>query len=398
LPVTFFLGCGFAAKYLEGGGNFSVPLQWILGLRRLKLDAIWLELLPSEGNARDDQSKIDNFQRQLCAHGLAGRYCLLYQNPANDAHDLEQLRCVGLSKRQLLDRLAGPNSLLNLSYSIHPPLLLRFERRIFCDLDPSEIFYWMTKLEMGQSFHHEFWTIGLNVHGRDCRLPKTVVAAVPAAQATRLPLQMIQWKTFYPLVDTKLFRPQPRPRVPKFTTIGQWYWGGNVEVDGKFPDLSKKFAFQPYADLPSRVPQARFELAMNIGSDEQERARLAKHGWDVIDPHRVARTPTKYRRYIASALAEFTPIKGVDVAWRTGWLSDRAAAFLGSGRPVITEDTGAGKYLPPESGFHFVRGADEAVAAVDKVMADWPRQSRQARRCAIDLFDSPKNLRRILDL
>jgi hypothetical protein len=34
--VTIFLGCGFAAKYREGGGNFSVPLQWMLGLRRLK--------------------------------------------------------------------------------------------------------------------------------------------------------------------------------------------------------------------------------------------------------------------------------------------------------------------------------------------------------------------------
>ena len=39
--MTIFLGCGFAAKYREGGGNFSVPLQWMLGLRRLKLDAIW---------------------------------------------------------------------------------------------------------------------------------------------------------------------------------------------------------------------------------------------------------------------------------------------------------------------------------------------------------------------
>ena len=69
-------------------------------------------------------------------------------------------------------RLSGPNVLLNLAYSIHPPLLLKFERRIFCDLDPSEIFYWMTKMEVGQSYHHEFWTIGLNVHGDDCRLPK----------------------------------------------------------------------------------------------------------------------------------------------------------------------------------------------------------------------------------
>jgi hypothetical protein len=413
LRVTVFLGCGFAAKYLEGGGNFSVPLQWMLGLRRLKLDAIWLEFLPGTKNSREDQAKIDNFQRQLRTHGLANHYCLLYQSPVNDVHDLETMRCVGMSKRELLDRLAGPNALLNLSYSIHPPLLLQFERRIFCDLDPSEIFYWMTKMEVGQSTHHEFWTIGLNAHGLDCRLPRTVGAAVPAAsfgsQATRpptgrtrpvasLPLQKVQWKTFYPVVDTKLIRKLPRPRVPKFTTIGQWYWSGMVEVNGEFPDLSKKFAFEKYLNLPKRVPGANFELAMNINADDPERLRLRQRGWHIVDPHQVARTPRKYRRYIANALAEFTAIKGVDVAWRTGWLSDRAASFLATGRPVITEDTGAAEYLPRENGFRFVDGAAEAEAAVREVLADWPRYSKQARRCAVEVFESAKNLRKILDL
>src|SRR5262249_37028674 len=228
--MTIFLGCGFAAKYREGGGNFSVPLQWMLGLRRLKLDAIWLELLPGTDNVLTDQSKIRSFQSQLQANGLARRYCLLYQKPAADTHELDAVSCIGISRRELLDRLTGPNFLLNLAYSIHPPLLLKFERRIFCDLDPSEIFYWMTKMEMGQSYHHEFWTIGLNVNGHDCQLPKAVVAAVPAAHATHLPLQKLAWKTFYPPVDTKFFQPRPRLRTPKFTTVGQWYWGGAVEV------------------------------------------------------------------------------------------------------------------------------------------------------------------------
>jgi hypothetical protein len=380
--VTIFLGCAFAAKYREGGGNFSVPLQWMLGLRRLKLDAIWLELLPGTDNVLTDQSKIRNFQSQLRAHGLAGRYCLLYQKPTADTHDLDSLRCVGISKRELLERLGGPNVLLNLAYSIHPPLLQKFERRIFCDLDPSEIFYWMTKMEVGQSYHHEFWTIGLNVHQDDCQLPKSGLA----------------WKTFYPLVDTKSFRPQPRPRSPKFTTVGQWYWGGAVEVAGEFPDLSKRFAFEPYLSLPARMPEARFELAMNIATEDPERERLRRLGWKVVDPHRMARTPRVYRRYLASALAEFTAIKGVDVAWRTGWVSDRAAAFLALGRPVITEDTGAKRYLPTESGFRFVRSAAEAEAAVREVLHDWSRLSKQARQGAVEVFDSVRNLRRILDL
>ena len=58
--MTVFVGCGFAAKYRENGGVLSLPLQWMLGLRRLKLDAIWLELLPATGDSRLDQVKIDN--------------------------------------------------------------------------------------------------------------------------------------------------------------------------------------------------------------------------------------------------------------------------------------------------------------------------------------------------
>jgi len=398
--VTIFLGCGFAAKYPEGGGNYSVPLQWMLGLRRLGLDAIWIELLPATPDAREDESRIRIFQRRLHEQGLKGSYCLLHQTPASDAHDLNAMRCVGLSRQELLERLDGPNTLLNLSYSLHPPFLLQFERRLFCDLDPSEIFYWMTKMEMGQSHHHEFWTIGLNAGAADCRLPEPVLAAVPAAgpasQATRLPLK---WRTFYPLVDTELFRPRPLPRGPrKFTTIGQWYWGGGVEVEGEFPDLSKKFAFEPYLDLPGRIPSATLELAMNLNHDDPEIARLRGRGWRIVSPHRVARTPASYRRYLANAAGEFTAIKGVDVAWRTGWLSDRAAAFLALGRPVITEDTGAGKYLPAESGFRFIHDLVSAEAAVNEVMADWPRFSRNARACAVELFDSAKNLRKILSL
>ena len=380
--MTIFLGCGFAAKYREGGGNFSVPLQWMLGLRRLKQDAIWLELLPATSDRVADARCIVNFQRQLRAHGLARRYCLLYQDPASQEQDLATMRCMGISQRELRARMAGPNVLLNLAYSIHPPFLLEFERRIFCDLDPSEIFYWMTKLDLGQSDHHEFWTIGLNVHGDDCRLPESALA----------------WRTFYPLADTALLRVQPRPQRPKFTTIGQWYWSGSVEVNGEFPDLSKKHAFAPYLDLPSRVPEARWELAMNLNADDPEADRLRTLGWQVASPHRVARTPAKYRHYLAGALAEFTAIKGVDVSWRTGWVSDRAAAFLSLGRPVITEETGAGRYLPQKSGMFFVGSAAEAAEAAKRVLRDWKALAREARDCAIEVFDSAKNLRKILGI
>ncbi len=295
------------------------------------------------------------------------------------------MRCIGMSRRELLERLAGPNTLLNLSYSLHPPFLLEFERRIFCDLDPSEIFFWMTKMEMGQSYHHEFWTIGLNVHAADCRLPLCPLEPLRCAKRKRIamlsastdappPGRRLQWRTFYPLADTELLQPQPRPKTAKFSTIGQWYWGGGVEVDGEFPDLSKKFAFEPYLDLPRRVPEARFELAMNLNAGRSgdraiAGARLAASFLRIASRGRRGAIDVTWR----GASGEFTAIKGVDVAWRTGWLSDRAAAFLALGRPVITEDTGARKYLPAESGFRFVSDLSEAEAAVREVLANWPR-------------------------
>jgi hypothetical protein len=101
---------------------------------------------------------------------------------------------------------------------------------------------------------------------------------------------------------------------------------------------------------------------------------------------------------MAGALGEFTAIKGVDVSWRTGWLSDRAAAFLAMGRPVVTEETGAARYLPAQSGFFFVRGVEEAQTAIRRILLDWPQASRQARACAMEIFASEKNLGRILGL
>ena len=353
----------------------------MLGLQRLGLDAIWLELLPATSDPGRNQSSVRNFQQQLNEYGLSDRYCLLLQHPANDVHDFDRMECIGLTRVKLLERLAGPNVLLNLSYSLHPPFLSQFERRIFCDLDPSEIFYWMTKMEMGQSFHHEFWTIGLNAGVDSCRLPPSP----------------LPWKTFFPLVDTLLLKPKPAPPVPKFTTVGQWYWGGGVEVDGQFPDLSKKFAFEQYLDLPRRFPHALFELAMNFNPDDPEIGRLEKRGWRVVSPHEVTPTPGAYYQYLTGAQAEFTAIKGVDVAWKTGWLSDRAAAFCALGRPVITEDTGAASHLPSNSGLIFVNGIDDAERGVRSVLSDWPTLSRQARSTAEEVFDAARNLRRILN-
>lgn len=378
---TIFLGCRFAAKYPEGAGNFSVPLQWALGLQRLKLNFIWLEVLDTSGDPKTDRNRIRNFHDRMCQYGLESNYVLLLQSVASEELSLDQMAIYGaLTMTELKARLAGPNRLLNLSYSIRPPFLMTFEHRVLCDLDPTEFAYWMQRIELGQSYHHQFWTIGLNMWGKDCEMARNG----------------LDWKTFFPLVDTELNAVAPRPKYNRFTTVGQWYWKFLLEVDGDYPDLSKGAKMQKFLTLPKMVPELELELAMNFAAGDGVSEMLASYGWKVADPHKVGRTPLAYRRYLRSALGEFTVIKGTDSLCRSGWISDRACAFMATGRPVITENAGVSMYLPKESGFFEIQDVESAAEALRYVAKDWKRLSQKARATADECFEATKTLRRIL--
>ena len=67
---------------------------------------------------------------------------------------------------------------------------------------------------------------------------------------------------------------------------------------------------------------------------------------------------------------------------RTGWFSDRTACDLAAGRPVITEDTGFGKFVPTGRGLFAFRDMDDVLAALDAIEADYDAHSRAARRAA----------------
>jgi len=382
-----FVGCGFAAKYPEGGGNFSVPLQYLMGLKRMKTEGfrgIWLEVLQESGDPKKDAHCVRTFQRRMALYGL--EYCLLLR-PAQkkegpEEHHLDQMKVFGMSAA-VLKELAPHSTVLNLSYSLKAPLVNLFGRRLLCSLDPTEVLFWMDQMEMGQSCHDEFWSVGLCMDSIDPRMPKPIVP----------------WKSYFPLVDTELLKPLPRPKVPpkpRFTTIGQWYWDGLIMIGGESRDYSKQAAFAPYLDLPKRVPEAVFELAMNLNPDDPERERLRSLGWRVVTPHNLTRTPAAYYRYIAGATAEFTAVK-LEAIMGSGWLSDRAAAFLAMGRPVVTEPTGAERFLPDVSGMLFVRSLEEAIDASKRVLKDWTPLSQAARSTAIECFDSVRNLRLLLE-
>jgi hypothetical protein len=85
------------------------------------------------------------------------------------------------------------------------------------------------------------------------------------------------------------------------------------------------------------------------------------------------------------------------VKTRSGWLSDRTACYLASGRPVLVQDTGIGKHLPTGKGLLTFTTLEEAVRGIESINADYAAHSVAARKLAEEKFAAPKVLQSILD-
>ena len=125
---------------------------------------------------------------------------------------------------------------------------------------------------------------------------------------------------------------------------------------------------------------------------------LRANGWQLLDPGRVAGTPSTYREFIQGSWAELGVAKSGYVLSRCGWFSDRSACYLASGRPVIAQETGFSRHLPTGMGLFSFRNADDVLAALAKIREDYPAQARAARSMAETYFASDKVLGRLLGM
>jgi glycosyltransferase involved in cell wall biosynthesis len=96
--------------------------------------------------------------------------------------------------------------------------------------------------------------------------------------------------------------------------------------------------------------------------------------------------------YIRSSLGEFTVSKEQYVHSCSGWFSDRSVCYLASGRPVITQETGFSNIVPTGEGLFAYATEEEALASIEHVAADYPRQSRAAYEIAREFFSAEKVL------
>jgi glycosyltransferase involved in cell wall biosynthesis len=178
-----------------------------------------------------------------------------------------------------------------------------------------------------------------------------------------------------------------------FTSVGSWRGPfGPLEHEGETLGL-RVHEFRRFAELPRSV-EARFEVALDIdAADGDDRVRLERGGWRVVDPLTELGDFASYGSYLRGSAAEIGIAKHLYVATRGGWFSDRSAAYLASGKPVVAQDTGFGAALPTGRGLLSFADPDSAAAAVEEVAARPREHARAARRLAEEYLDA----RRVLD-
>ena len=175
------------------------------------------------------------------------------------------------------------------------------------------------------------------------------------------------------------------PLDGSFTTVMQWDSYRALESGGRRFGM-KSDSFRRYLDLPGRTGEP-FEIAVGGATAD---GVLSPHGWTVRQPIKLLPDLPAYQRFLERSKAEFTVAKHGYTAARSGWFSDRSAAYLASGRPVVTEETGFSDFLPVGDGLLAFESVDEAVACVLDVGARYEHHCRAARAIAEEYSIQPK--------
>jgi hypothetical protein len=378
--LRIVLANGSLAQYPEGGGHWTVFLQYLFGLDALGHDVFWLELLESTGKTRD-QRLIRTFLNRFGRYGFSQRCALLLLDGDLSAATLECAEAYGMGKSSLKDIMVSADLVWNFCCTLRQPLLSIFKRRALIDLDPGIVQVPALARDMALFDHEIFLTTGSKMGDPDCQVP--TLGRV--------------WHCFMPFVYLPNWQAAPDPgEAAPFSSITQWTWD-EIWYEERVLDASKRRAFMRYLDIPQRAARP-FELAANIHPKDRtgDRELMLQMGWKLVNPHRVARSPATYRNYIKRSRAEFSCPKPIYRELRTGWFSDRSASYLASARPVLAEDTGFSQHLPTGHGLLCFNNLEEAVAAAAEIDRNYPQHMRAARELAEEYLSSEKWLRSML--
>lgn len=363
------------------GGLAWHHLQYVLGLRDLGHDVHFVEdsddypscYDPARGVVDTDPTYGLHFaERTFERLGLGERWCYF------DAHTNTWMGPLASRVRQVCE---SAELLLNLS-GVNPlrSWLAEVPRRAFVDTDPA--FTQIRHLTDSHTralaaAHNSFFTFAENIARDDCLVPADGFAWQP----TRQPVQLDAWTV------------TPGQRGGSWTTVMQWDSYRALEYEGGRYGM-KSDSFELFVDLPARAARL-FEIA--LGSESAPRDLLRAKGWRLLDPLEVTRDPWSYQEFIRGSKAEWSVAKHGYVASLSGWFSERSAAYLASGRPVLTQQTGFSDWLTTGAGLLAFETMEEALAGMEEIDVAYEHHCRAARELAEAFFDARKVLTHLIE-
>jgi len=380
-PREPVLVLGIVGQYPMAGVAWQA-MHYLLGLRRLGWDVFYVEdsgaapYDPRTGGRTDD-----------CAYAVAYVADVMRRIDCAERwvyFDMARNRTHGLSRSRLDELYRTAAAIVNLCGATAPRAKHRQGARLlYVETDPV---YEQLRIANGEeasvgflASHDVLFTYGENLGAADCPVPLARFAWHP----TRPPVVVEQWP----------FRPDPA--TSSFTSIASWEnKGKDITFGGVTYQWSKHTNFLRFLDLPRHTPQ-RFCLAMDP-ADAAVEARLRTAGWELTDPRPISGDIGAYRDFIAGSRGEFTVAKDIYVRPKSGWFSDRSVCYLAAGKPVVTQDTGFGKFVPTGEGLLAFSTREEAVDALARINADYAAHCAAARRVAAEHFAADHVLARML--
>ncbi|MCE9610784.1 MAG: hypothetical protein K8R23_11375 [Chthoniobacter sp.] len=310
----------------------------------------------------------------MTGFGLGGRAALLLAGTEET---------VGLTHAELRAIAQRTDVLINISGMLTAPALLEpIRTRVYLDLDPAFIQIWHAAygIDMRFAAHTHFVTVGLSIGSAECPVPTCGLPWITTLQ----PVVLAEWPVAGEITRSA------------FTTIGNWRGYGSVEFQGEHYG-QKAHSLRQFLSLPNLCSET-FTPALAIHPEEKkDLAALAGNGWQVLDPGEIADTPDAYRSFIQGSKGELGIAKTGYANSHCGWFSDRSVCYLASGRPVIAQETGFGRYLPCGEGLFAFSTETEVCAAISEINADYARHRRAARAIAEENFESGRVLKRLLE-
>ncbi len=377
--------------YLPIPGVVYQVLHYLIALRRLGYDVYyveesdrWLYDMETHDVSTDGTRNVGAVAAVFEAHGFEGRWAFRGHYAADGNP------CYGMTGAQI-DRLyRRADALLNVTGQLLREEQLACRRRTYIESDP---FGTQVRALQGDPItlallasHDTHFSFGENIGADDCDVPTAGIRWLP----TRQPVALELWDVLDDMTDDVGVG-------TCYTTITTWLnrpETGGLVYRGDTYHWQKHLEFEKVLDLPLRC-RASFELATTTGEDVQHRLRA--NGWRYAPATGVFNDAARYRSYIRRSRAEFTIARDQYVRPRTGWFSDRSACYLAAGRPVITQDTGFGKFVPTGRGLFAFRSMDDILDAVDRIESDYTAHRDAAREIASECFAAERVVGSLMD-